>query len=224
MDQIRKIQQTQDFPSGHQRAIYCICSFQNNSKIATGGEDNTIRLWDLQNMECYLILKGHTDGIRDLISLPNGYLISASYDKTIKMWNIPQQLAKQDEIARSIIAKMESHFSQITKVALFADKVIVSSSADGTVKFWDLNIKQCVHSLEGHKGPCISVKYVQGNCMQIAQEFKCTYKMMKCTDNDNGECECEDGSICKWTNKKGDDNCPCGKPQPRRRRRRVGDL
>ena len=33
---------------------------------------------------------------------------------------------------------------------------------------------------------------------------------MKCTDNNNGECECEDGSICRWTNKQGDDNCPCG--------------
>lgn len=47
--------------------------------------------------------------------------------------------------------------------------------------------------------------------------------MLKCTDNDNGECECEDGSICKWNNGEGNDNCPCGKPAPRRKRRRVSD-
>jgi hypothetical protein len=45
--------------------------------------------------------------------------------------------------------------------------------------------------------------------------------MLKCTDNDNGECECEDGSICKWANKVGNDNCPCGGPKIKRKRRRV---
>ena len=49
--------------------------------------------------------------------------------------------------------------------------------------------------------------------------------MLKCTENDSGECECEDKSICTWKNSVGDDNCPCGakKSQPRQRRRRIND-
>lgn len=39
----------------------------------------------------------------------------------------------------------------------------------------------------------ICLVFVRANCMEKAQEFKCTYKMLKCTDNLNGECECEDG-------------------------------
>ncbi len=31
---------------------------------------------------------------------------------------------------------------------------MVSSGADGVIKFWDLNMKLCVHTLDGHKGPC----------------------------------------------------------------------
>lgn len=50
---------------------------------------------------------------------------------------------------------------------------------------------------------------VNANCMERAQEFKCTYNMLKCTDGDNGECECEDKSVCKWTDGIGDENCPC---------------
>ncbi|KAL4442639.1 hypothetical protein ABPG74_007041 [Tetrahymena malaccensis] len=70
----------------------------------------------------------------------------------------------------------------------------------------------------------LAIQYVNANCMQIAQDFKCTYKMLQCQDNDNGECECEDGSICKWYKKEGNENCPCGKPAPRRKKRRVQDL
>ena len=43
--------------------------------------------------------------------------------------------------------------------------------------------------------------------MKFAEDFKCTYNMLKCNDNDNGECECADGSICKWKNGSGGDNC-----------------
>jgi hypothetical protein len=53
--------------------------------------------------------------------------------------------------------------------------------------------------------------------MQKSQDFKCTYKMLKCTDNDTGECECEDGSICKWWKGDTNDNCPCG-GGPRRKK------
>ena len=74
--------------------------------------------------------------------------------------------------------------------------------------------------------------------MEISQEFKCTWKHLSCTDNDSGECECEDGSICKWKDKvklytclkwfyqkPANENCPCGaKPkETKRRRRRVHD-
>ena len=49
--------------------------------------------------------------------------------------------------------------------------------------------------------------------------------MLKCTDNDNGECECEDGSICKWKGKQPvNDNCPCGGSKPRRKRRNINDM
>lgn len=39
-------------------------------------------------MDCELTLKGHTGGIRNLDLLDNGCLVSASYDKTLKVWNL----------------------------------------------------------------------------------------------------------------------------------------
>ncbi|CAD8090274.1 unnamed protein product [Paramecium sonneborni] len=69
----------------------------------------------------------------------------------------------------------------------------------------------------------LQITYVNANCMQLAQDFKCTYMHLQCTDNHNGECSCEDGSTCRWKDGIGDDNCPCGGAKPRRRRRRVHD-
>lgn len=73
----------------------------------------------------------------------------------------------------------------------------------------------------------MAIKQAEANCMQLSQEFKCTYKMMKCTNNLDGECECNDGSICKWKDgKPANDNCPCDQPAPRRKRRsaKAGDM
>lgn len=43
-------------------------------------------------MECELILRGHTGGVRSLELLPNGYLVSASYDKTVRIWSPSLQI------------------------------------------------------------------------------------------------------------------------------------
>lgn len=64
--------------------------------------------------------------------------------------------------------------------------------------------------------------------MQIAENFKCPYKHMQCHNNDSGECECEDGTMCIWKGKEAiNDNCPCGgkyKPRTGRRARKASGL
>ena len=51
---------------------------------------------------------------------------------------------------------------------------------------------------------------------------------MQCHNNDSGECECEDGTMCIWKGKEAiNDNCPCGgkyKPRTGRRARKASGL
>lgn len=51
-------------------------------------EANSVRIWNLEEEEEVMILRGHEDAISDLAFSPNGkILLSSSFDKTIKMWD-----------------------------------------------------------------------------------------------------------------------------------------
>jgi len=55
--------------------------------IASGSEDNTLRLWDLTSGKLLGIFTGHTLPINAVAFTPDGKtLVSASQDKTIKVW------------------------------------------------------------------------------------------------------------------------------------------
>lgn len=115
----------------------------------SGASDNHIVVWRLNRKkhkaDSVRKLIGHKDFVSSLVILPDdSTLVSASYDKTIILWNFH---------IGSIIAKYDAHSSFITKISLYSNRTLISSSTDGTLKFWDLSIHSCIHTLEGHNGP-----------------------------------------------------------------------
>ncbi|MGH7453161.1 MAG: WD40 repeat domain-containing protein, partial [bacterium] len=62
---------------------------QEGNIIATGSNDQTVRLWDVSTGECYKTLLGHTTRIRSVaFSFDGSTIASGSDDQTIKLWNI----------------------------------------------------------------------------------------------------------------------------------------
>ena len=78
-------------PASHKTACYVeSVSFSPDSKcIASGGRDETIRLWDASTGEELHTLKGHTGQVYSVSFSPNGTRIaSGSVDKTIRVWDV----------------------------------------------------------------------------------------------------------------------------------------
>ena len=52
-----------------------------------------VRLFDCETGMCMLVLIGHTDGVSDL-SISGGILYSASFDRTIRSWDLREALVR----------------------------------------------------------------------------------------------------------------------------------
>lgn len=90
-------------------------------------------------------LVGHTDEILALEVTPDSqWLISASEDHTIKVWDI----ATGQEIYT-----LTGHTGSVLTLVLTSDgKQVISGSADHTIKVWSLETGQEIYTLRGHQG------------------------------------------------------------------------
>lgn len=74
---------------GHTGAVWTVAISSDGRTLASGGVDQTIRLWDLQTGHCRYLLDGHRGWVRSVIfSADSQILFSGGDDRTIKLWDV----------------------------------------------------------------------------------------------------------------------------------------
>lgn len=100
------------------------------SRIATGGTDGVVRIWDRAAGVVILELEGHNDSIMAVEFSPDGrWLATAGGDEKIIIWDV----AKQSEL-RTLVG----HRGSVTSLAFSPDgTLLASASDDGTARLWN---------------------------------------------------------------------------------------
>ncbi|MCL6269908.1 WD40 repeat domain-containing protein [Sansalvadorimonas sp. 2012CJ34-2] len=99
-------------------------------------------------VETITTLKGHTGMIRCLATFLDGRVLSGSYDKTLKVWDLTRKSGQE------CIATLTGHSSWVLCVAILPGGQVVSGSCDNTLKIWDLTREpgqECIATLTGHR-------------------------------------------------------------------------
>jgi histone-binding protein RBBP4 len=154
---------------GHSKEGYSMeWSPHNQGILATGSEDTTVKLWDVNvaleskatpgtQIKAMTTLTGHTDVVEDVdwhATTPN-LLGSVSDDKTIRIWDTKNP---QKEFA-----KIENaHDEDINCISFnpINDFVFATGSADKTVAIWDMRkLESKVQTLVGHQDQVYTIQW-----------------------------------------------------------------
>ncbi|UJR10022.1 hypothetical protein I4U23_014245 [Adineta vaga] len=138
----------------HESGINCMALSDDSSVLATGSDDNTIRLWSTktESVEYLSVLAGHADYITHILIL-NNYLMSASADQTIRKW---------DMLSGRCLFICTGHTSIVNRIAC-TDDYIFSTSYDKTARCWDFHTGNCIRTFRGHHHGLLPLLFIPAN-------------------------------------------------------------
>ena len=115
--------------SGHAWAVLTVAFSPDGKVLATGSEDNTIKLWEVNTGKMIDTLSGHSWSVVALAFSTDGeMLVSGSWDKTVKLWMVH---------TKKEIMTLFGHVDSVSAVAVSPDaQLIASGSRDKTIKLW----------------------------------------------------------------------------------------
>jgi WD40 repeat protein len=104
--------------------------------LATGGDDQTVKVWDIYTKACIHTFCGHTSQVLCIRFTTDGSrLISSSADRTIKIWDVN---------TGDCLATLPGHQNWVWSFNLSPDaQMLLSGSQDETIKCWNLSTEQC---------------------------------------------------------------------------------
>jgi len=77
---------------GHASEVYSLAWSPDNKRLASAGQDGTIKVWEAITGKELLTLRGHEEGVNGVAWSPDGKrLASAGQDQTIKVWQAATQ-------------------------------------------------------------------------------------------------------------------------------------
>eukprot|EP00035_Acanthoeca_spectabilis_P008994 m.161317 g.161317 ORF g.161317 m.161317 type:complete len:213 (+) comp14572_c0_seq2:838-1476(+) len=128
--------------AGHEGAIWGLALARDGSKVFSGSEDGTVRVWSARDGAHFETLEVHTGSVYALAMAPNGTLYVGGEEGRIEAWS---------SLDMSFVCFLEGDPAQGASVwapAVGLDGNVYSGSDDGSIKVW--NSRCCKHVLAGH--------------------------------------------------------------------------
>ncbi|CAI5692495.1 ATG16 autophagy related 16-like 2 isoform X2 [Oreochromis niloticus] len=125
----------------HEQDINAVRFSSSSDLLATGGTDKVIKLWEVRAglLTHRGTLDGSTEGITCIEFDPMGFrILAASYSKAAMLWQLGDSVPK---------VTLTGHSRKVT-AARFSSILhqVVTGSADGSIRLWDLRRAACLQS------------------------------------------------------------------------------
>jgi serine/threonine protein kinase len=137
---------------GHTGMVHGVCFSTDGRRLASAGQDQTVKVWDVERGTETLSLKGHAGAIHAVCFSPDGRrLASGSQDQTVKVWDAGRGVE---------LLALKGHAGAVNAVCFSPDgRRLASAGWDRAVKLWDTERGTELLTFKGHTDAVFAVAF-----------------------------------------------------------------
>ncbi|GAA6020516.1 hypothetical protein JCM11491_001382 [Sporobolomyces phaffii] len=129
---------------GHLSAVFCVGWSPRGDLVASGGMDETVRVWDVQKGKCMKVLPAHSEPVSSVqFSRDGTMIVSGSWDGYIRIWD-----TATGQCLKTLVNEDNAPVSNVRFTP--NSKFIFTSTLDSTIRLWDYQTDKLLKSYSGH--------------------------------------------------------------------------
>uniref|UniRef100_A0A5B7C0R6 Small-subunit processome Utp12 domain-containing protein n=1 Tax=Davidia involucrata TaxID=16924 RepID=A0A5B7C0R6_DAVIN len=157
---------------GHYFDVNCLAYSPDSQLLATGADDNKIKVWTVSSGFCFVTFSEHTNAVTALHFMASNHcLLSASLDGTVRAWDLFRY-----RNFRTFTTPSSKQF-----VSLASDQsgeVICAGTLDSFEIFvWSMKTGRLLDVLSGHEGPVHGLMFSPTNAILASSSWDRTVRL-----------------------------------------------
>ncbi len=138
--------------TGHPRGIWALALTADGRRLATGGNDRDVVIWEVGNGALRVLSSDRPSSVQCLAFSPDGATLAVAYDGVrVVLWNVG---------TGEKLATFHGHDNQFQCLAFSPDgKTLAAGGTEPNIEFWDVKTGRTKTSLLDHNGLVSALRF-----------------------------------------------------------------